>query len=106
MDRAARQRLLVKVETMHSRLVDYVARGSRASGESAEIPGSPPPALVQLTSAHDGLAHLVTDLDFAHGMNAGLGTYPAVCGATVLICSLASAPGSRCRTCRALRDRQ
>lgn len=62
--------------------------------------------LVQLTSTRDGLAHLVTDADFARAMSAGLGTYPALCGTTILICSLISAPGSRSRTCRPIRDQQ
>ena len=90
---------------MHPMLADLVARGPRGTA-GPPAAASPPPALIQLTSARDGRAHLVTDLDFAYGMSAGFGIYPALCGATVLVGSLASAPGPRCIACRALRDQQ
>lgn len=52
--------------------------------------------LVPLTSAWDGRTHLVTDESFAIGCLSG--EYVALCGTTVLVCSLLT-DGAGCRQC-------
>jgi len=54
--------------------------------------------LVPLTCAQDGRAHLVTDEDFAHGVKERGGMYAALCGRTVMVCSMWTS-GALCPRC-------
>lgn len=54
--------------------------------------------LLPMRCARDGRTHLVTDEEFTRGRHRG--EYKALCGASVLVCSLSTGIGKRCAGCR------
>lgn len=61
--------------------------------------GVPSTHLLWLRDAVDHRDHAVTDTDTEAGLIAGHGTYRAICGHTVLACSMLTPPGPPCPTC-------
>lgn len=55
---------------------------------------------VWMISATDYRDHAVTDAATEAGVTAGLDHFPAVCGHTVIVCSMYEPPGPTCRACR------
>ncbi|MGI9002507.1 MAG: hypothetical protein ACR2GH_12685 [Pseudonocardia sp.] len=53
-----------------------------------------------MISATDYRDHVVTEAGFEAGLAAGFGQFPAVCGHTVIVCSLYETPGLVCPDCR------
>ena len=58
------------------------------------------PIIVPVTSATDGLSHMVTIDAMAIGIRAGEGRYVATCHAAIESASLAEPPGPPCSACR------
>lgn len=53
-----------------------------------------------MTSVIDGRSHAIAATDVDNGIWEGKGHYRAVCGATVVVATLTSAPGPECPSCR------
>jgi len=56
---------------------------------------------VQLTSAADGMSHLISFPLYEEGLISGEGEYMASCGKNVLSAAMVAEPGGRCALCRA-----
>lgn len=57
------------------------------------------PELMDMTSVADGRTHTITFAEFERGVMVGTGHYRAICGADVMVASMAACPGPRCPQC-------